>query len=113
MLRIVFDSTINLHISQAILNDWFYTLEPEEDASVDIFFEWSVRLCTDLFKDGEGGRSIPKREHDYLGMLDKLFTCIELCETITINVLHVGNSSLQMVYMKLYAHIIIFFLPFR
>ena len=109
MLRIIFNSVRNRHMSQVLLNDWYYA--PEEDEAVDMFFDWSVRLCTDIFKDGE--RYIPNREHSYLGMLDELFTCIERCETITINVLHVGNSSLQMVYMKLYAHIIIFFLPFR
>ena len=109
MLRIIFNSVRNRHMSQVLLNDWYYA--PEEDEAVDMFFDWSVRLCTDIFKDGE--RYIPNREHSYLGMLDELFTCIEQCETITINVLHVGNSSLQMVYMKLYTHIIIFFLPFR
>ena len=109
MLRIIFNSVRNRHMSQVLLNDWYYA--PEEDEAVDMFFDWGVRLCTDIFKDGE--RYIPNREHSYLGMLDELFTCIEQCETITINVLHVGNSSLQMVYMKLYTHIIIFFLPFR
>ena len=101
MLRIIFNSTKNRHISQIILNNWYFTRE--EDETIDMFFGWSVRLSTDLFKDD--GVSIPKREHNYLGMLDELFTCIELCEAITINVLRVGNSSLHMVYVKCYAHI--------
>jgi F-box-like len=112
MLRVIFDSAGSRHMSQAVLNDWYYSPEPEEDEAVDLFFNWSVRLRTDLFKDD--GLSIPSREHsNYLGMLDELFTCIELCEAITINVLHVGNSSLHMVYMKRYTYIIVFFLPFR
>ena len=92
MLRIVFDSTKNRHILQVVLNYWYFT--PDEDEAIKMFFSWSARLSTDLFKDDSDGISIPKRNHDYLDMFDELFTCIELCETITINVLRVGNSSL-------------------
>jgi hypothetical protein len=105
VLRIVFDSTKNRHFSQIELNDWYIT--PEEDKALVMFFHWSIRLNADLF---EGNWvSIPKREHDYFGMLDELFTCIELCEAITINVLRVGNSSSYMTYLKRYAHIFISF----
>ena len=105
MLRIVFDSVDNRHFSQIMLNNWFFTPVQGEDEVVDMFFQWNVRLSTDLFKDN---KYFPEREHhdNYLGMLDELFTCIELCEAITINVLHVGNSSLHMILC--YAHIFIF-----
>lgn len=63
MLRIIFDSARDRHFSQVILNGWYFS--PEEDV-VDTFFGWSACLSTDLFKNY--GKSIPNREHDYLGM---------------------------------------------
>ena len=89
MLRIIFDSVMNRQMSQTILNDWDLAPEPEEDGAVGMFFGWSARLCAELFKDD--GMFIPNRELYYLGfkLLDELFTSIELCETITINVLRV------------------------
>ena len=103
MLRIIFDSIESRHFSQLMLNDWSFT--PGKDEAGDMFIRWIARLSADLFKDN--GDFIPKREnHDnYLGMLDELIACIEQCETITINVLHVGNSFLHMVYVKCYTHI--------
>ena len=108
VLRIVFNSTRDRHLSQIKLNDWCSTeFTPEEDEATDVFFRWSLRLNAELF---EGNWvSIRKCEHNYLGMLDELFTCIELCEAITINVLRVGNSSSYITYLKCYAHIFISF----
>ena len=103
MLRIIFNSAKNRHFSQLLLNEWYYSTGEEE--TVHTFLDWSIRLSTELFNDD--GRFIPIHEENHFGMLDELFTCIELCEAITINVLHVGNS-LKMVYMKRYAHIISF-----
>jgi hypothetical protein len=103
MLRIIFDSNKNRHFSQISLNNWHFS--PQEDEAVDMFFRWGLRLNTELFKGN--GISIPNREHNYLDKLDELFTCIELCEAITINVLRVGDFSL---HMKRYAYIIIIFL---
>ena len=109
MLCIVFDSTNHRHYSHIILKNWYYT--PEEDKAVDMFFRWNRRLTSpDLFNGIDV--SIPKREHNYLGVLDELFACIELYrEAITsTNVLRVGNSFLHMVYVKCYIHI---FFSFR
>jgi hypothetical protein len=91
MLRIIFNSAKNRHFSQLLLNDWHYSSK-EENEAVKMFFDWGFRLNTELFKDD--GISIPNREHNYLDKLDELFTCIEQCEAININVLRVGNSSL-------------------
>ena len=106
MLRIIFDSAKDRHFSQLILNNWYFSLE--EDDLVDKLFSWSARLGADLFKDN--GMFIPEREHNYLGMLDELFTCIEQCEMISVNVLRVGifPFKLRVVYIKCYAHILIF-----
>jgi hypothetical protein len=109
MLRIVFGSTEIRDVSQIKLNDWSFT-PGDAEAVVDLLFRWSLRLNTDLFKDD--GVSIPKREHNYLGLLDELFACIELCKVITnINVLRVGNSSFYVVYVQCYAHIFYFIFP--
>jgi hypothetical protein len=91
VLRIFFESSKNRHFSQIKLNDWCST--PEEDEAIDMFFRWSMRLNLDLFD--VNWVSIRKHELYFLGMLDELFTCIERCEAITINVLRVGFFFVQ------------------
>jgi hypothetical protein len=88
MLRIVFNSVKNRHFSQLLLNEWYYSTGEEE--AVETLLDWSARLSTDLFNDDR--TSIPNRENNQFGLLDELFTCIELCEAITINV-HCGPRA--------------------
>ena len=107
VLRIVFESTRKRHLSQIKLNDWRSTeFTPEEDEAVLLFFRWSLRLNAELF-EGNWVSILKCKHSNYLGMLDELFTCIELCEAMTINVLRVRISSSYITYLKCYAHIFI------
>ena len=102
MLRIIFDSAKHRDVSQVIFNDWSPLFSPEEAKAAEMLNRWSRRLRGALFKND--GVSLPNSEHNYLGMLDRLFACIEQCEAITINVLHVGFFHM-LVDVKSYAHI--------
>jgi len=101
MLRIVFDSIEHQDASQIILNDWSTLLSPEENQTVQrlIFFQSRLKFVYNQI--------LISHEHCtyYLDFLDGLFAYIEQRrQTITMNVLRVGDSSLHMVHAKFYPH---------
>ena len=102
MLRIVFDSASHRDVSQVIFNDWSPLFNPEEAKAVDMLSRWTKHLRRTLFKDN--GIYCPNGERNYLGILNRLFTCIKQCKTITVNVLHVRFFE-TLLYVKLYAHV--------